>query len=87
MRAVVIVALVLSGAAEVFAQPAAAPADPKGQAYFEFLLARRLESQGDTDGAQQALQRALTLDPKSAELNAELAGFYARQNKANEAVD
>jgi tetratricopeptide (TPR) repeat protein len=87
MRVVVIIALVLSAGLEASAQQAAPPADPTAQAYFEFLLARRLEAQGDTDAAQQALQRALKLDPKSAELNAELAGFFARQNKATEAVD
>jgi tetratricopeptide (TPR) repeat protein len=69
------------------AQPSAAPADSRGQAYFEFLLARRLEAQGDAAGALEALKRALTLDPKSAELYAELGGYYARQDKASEAVE
>ena len=54
----------------------------EAQAYFEFLLARRLEAQGDTAGALEALKRAQALDPQSAEILAELAGFYARQNKA-----
>lgn len=70
----------------------AAPLDagqppPSGQAYYEFMMARRLEAQNDLTGALAALQRALTLDPASAELQAELAGFYARQDKADEAVD
>ncbi len=64
-----------------------APVPPPAQAYFEFLLARRLESQGDTAGALAALKRAQALDPKSAEILAELAGFHARQNEGPEAID
>jgi tetratricopeptide (TPR) repeat protein len=60
--------------------------DTRGQAYFEFLLARRLEAQGDDKGALEALKRAIELDPKSGELHAELAGMYARQNNGVEAV-
>lgn len=78
-------ALVLALSGPSFAQ--VAPPDASGQAYFEFLLARRLEGQGNTTGALEALKRAIALDPKSAELHAELAGFYARQNKGAEAVD
>jgi tetratricopeptide (TPR) repeat protein len=50
------------------------------------MMARRLESTGDTAGALEALKRAQALDPKSAEILAETAGFYARQNKGAEAV-
>jgi tetratricopeptide (TPR) repeat protein len=65
-----------------------APAAPTGsaQAYYEFMLGRHLESQGDETGALEALKRALAADPKSAEIRAELAAFYARQNKAEESV-
>ena len=87
MRFALLVALLLAPAGSVLAQTAAGGADTRGQAYFEFLIARRLESQGDTNGALEALKRAVALDPKAAELHAELAGFYARQNKANEAVE
>ena len=73
---------ITTGAA--FAQPPAG--DQRGQAYFEFMLARRLEAQGNDAGALEALQRAIALDPKSAELQAELAGFHARQNNGEEAV-
>jgi tetratricopeptide (TPR) repeat protein len=67
--------------------PAAAqpPAVNPGQAYYEFLLARRLEAQGDDQGALAALERAQKLDPSSADVLAEKAGYYARQNKAIEA--
>jgi tetratricopeptide (TPR) repeat protein len=67
------------------AAPAAAPIS--AQAYYEFMLARHLENKGDERGALDALKRAQTADPKSAEIKAELAGLYARQNKANEAVE
>jgi tetratricopeptide (TPR) repeat protein len=53
--------------------------------YFEFLTARRLESGGDVDGALAALKRAEAADPESAEIRAELAAFYMRQNKLDEA--
>jgi protein O-GlcNAc transferase len=66
-------------------QTPAAPAGP-AQAYYEFMLGRHLENEGDEAGALEALKRALTADPKSAEIHAELAAFYARQNKAEEAV-
>jgi tetratricopeptide (TPR) repeat protein len=85
-RVVLVLALVLSGGGSSLAQTAG-PSDTSGQAYFEFLLARRLEAQGDTTGALAALKRALTLDPKSAELHAELAGFHARQNNGPESVE
>lgn len=55
---------------------AAAQADP----YLDFLLARRLEAEGDAAGARAALERAAAADPQSAEIRAELAGFHMRQN-------
>ena len=36
---------------------------PSGQAYYEFMMARRLEAQNDLTGALAALQRAIGLDP------------------------
>ncbi|MGE0040121.1 MAG: tetratricopeptide repeat protein [Vicinamibacterales bacterium] len=69
----------------VFAQ-AGQPAATKGQAYFEFMEARRLEAQGDLAGSRAALDRAIALDPDAAELYAELAGFHARQNEPVEAA-
>jgi tetratricopeptide (TPR) repeat protein len=60
-------------------------AEPDTPAYY-FLLARHLESIGRVDEALKAHNRAIALDPGSAELRAELAGFYARQDNAVEAV-
>jgi len=66
---------------------ATAAGDPLARAYAEFVLARQLEDQGDVEGAAAALQRAMALDPRSAELPAELAGLYARQSRVREAID
>ncbi len=66
-------------------QTGAAPTG-SAQAYYEFMLGRHLEHEGDEAGALEALKRALAADPKSAEIRAELAAFYARQNKAEESV-
>jgi tetratricopeptide (TPR) repeat protein len=74
-------------ATPALAQTAAAPADePKAQALFEFLMARRAESEGDNAGALAALERARKLDPNSAEVAAEIAAFYSRQNRMTEAI-
>ena len=65
-----------------------APAAGAGEdtaAYF-FLLGRHLESLGRIDEAIAAHKRALELEPESAELRAELAGLYARQDKATESL-
>lgn len=68
-------------------QTASAPqVDPKAQAMFEFLMARRLEASGDHPGALAALERARKLDPLSAEIAAEMAGYYARQERLTDAV-
>jgi tetratricopeptide (TPR) repeat protein len=71
------------------AQPAqpASSAPPSAQAYYEFMLGRHLEGQGDETGALEAFKRAMAADPNAAEIRAEIAGFYARQNKAAEAIE
>jgi tetratricopeptide (TPR) repeat protein len=79
--------LVTLAVVPALAQTAATPAaEPKAQAFFEFLMARRLEAAGDTVGALAALERARKLDPGSAEISAEVAGYYSRQNRATDAV-
>jgi len=64
------------------AQPLGASPDPR----YYFLLGRHLENDGRIDAAIAAYKRAIELDPKSADLRAELAALYARQNNATEAV-
>jgi tetratricopeptide (TPR) repeat protein len=56
-------------------------------AYYLFLLARQLEKSGDVKEAIATLQRALRIQPESAELRAELASVYARQNMAVDALE
>ncbi len=65
---------------------AAPPTDPKAQAQFEFMMARRMESAGDNAGALASLERARKLDPEAAEIPAEIAGYHYRQNRPTEAV-
>ena len=50
------------------------------------MQGRGLEADGKVDEAIAAYQQALTLVPKAAEIHAELAGLYARQNKATESL-
>src|SRR5918992_383690 len=74
-----VVAGLLAGA---LASPAVAQAqDP----YFEFLMARRLEAQGDNAGALAALVRAADADRTSAEIRAEIAAFQLRHNRREDA--
>jgi tetratricopeptide (TPR) repeat protein len=75
-------------AAPLFAQTPAPvpPPPPSPEAYYEFLMGHRLDNAGDASGALAALERARKADPNSAEILAEVAGFYAKQNRAEDAV-
>ena len=64
---------------------APAPKDEGLPAYY-FLLGRYLEGEGKVDEAAEALKKAIQLEPASAEPRAELAGLYARADRAREAV-
>ncbi len=65
--------------------PTPAPQIPEDATYY-FLLGRYLEGNGKIDEAIAALRKAIAMEPKSAEPRAELAGLYARQDKAAEAL-
>ncbi len=80
-----LVLLLLVCAPPAAAQPAAAPAGDDAAYYF--LLGRRYESTGEIEKAVAAFKQAVTLAPNSAELRAELAGLYAREDRAAEALD
>lgn len=60
--------------------------DRRAEAYFEFVRGRLLEGEGDVEGAVKAFDEARRLDPGSAEIPAELAALFARQNQAPEAI-
>src|ERR1700752_122202 len=78
--------LIFAGPAAVGAGQAASPVREPGDAAYYFLLARHLESIGRVDEAIKAYDRAIAIDPASAELRAELAGLYARQANATDAI-
>jgi tetratricopeptide (TPR) repeat protein len=79
--------LVLVGcvSGSVFGAAASAMAQGTADAYFEFLMARRLEAQGDHTGAQAALERATRASNRSAEIWAELSAFHLRRSQPEEA--
>src|SRR5437667_1995418 len=68
-------------------QPPPATSDKIAEAYNQFLLGHRLEDKDDEAGAIAAYKRAMELDPLAADIPAELAGLYLRQNKVKEAMD
>jgi tetratricopeptide (TPR) repeat protein len=78
------VLLVIGLAGQTPAPPPSTPA--VAEAYFLFLKARQLEQKGDAAAAVTTLQRALGLVPGSADIQAELAGVFAREGRAAEAV-
>jgi tetratricopeptide (TPR) repeat protein len=60
--------------------------DPVAEAYTQFMLAHRFEEDNDIDGAIAAYKRAMTLDPQAADVVAELADLYLRQNRPQDAI-
>ena len=84
--ALVILAILLAASVPSGAQPAAGAASGDNARYY-FLLGRYYESKGEADKAIASHKQALTLEPGSAEIRAELAGLYARQDKPLEAVE
>src|SRR4029434_6883624 len=73
------------GAALFLTLPRPAVAQTSSEAYYEFLIARHLEAQGDSKGAQAALEKGVAADPRSAEMRAELASFFLRRDNAADA--
>lgn len=79
VRTVCVCVLVLLGVA------GGAWAQTTGGAYYDFLMARHLEGEGDAAGALAALERAAAADPMSADIRAEIAAFQFRRNQRDEA--
>jgi tetratricopeptide (TPR) repeat protein len=87
MRHIALVLIVLAG----WVSPTRAAQQPTASrdadATYFFMLGRYLESQGKIDEAVAAHKQAIGAEPKSAGLRAELAGLYARQDKALESLE
>ena len=66
--------------------PTAAASDKVAEAYVQFLLGHRFEENEDETSAIAAYKRAMELDPRAAEIPAQLAGLYLKQSKAQEAI-
>jgi tetratricopeptide (TPR) repeat protein len=79
-RRLLVAGLLIGCPAGVLAQSA-----PVVDPYYEFLVARHLEGEGDNPGALAALQRAAAAEPTSAEVRAEIAAFQFRHNQRAEA--
>ena len=87
----VIAGLVLGGtaapsAAAVISQGTATAQKDPPASYF-FLLGRHLEDLEKFEDAIAAHKKAIALEPETAELRAELAALYARQDRAREALE
>lgn len=67
------------------AAPVAQTPDRVAQAYEQFLRARLLR-ENDVEGAIAAYKRAITLDPASADIPADLADLYMDEGRAQEAI-
>src|SRR5215208_255826 len=77
---------VSASAAQAASQRApSAPADAPAAYYF--LLGRHLEDGDKIEEAIAAHRKAIALEPQSAELRAELAALYARQDRAAEGLE
>lgn len=74
-----------SPAIAVAQAPPATSAPAPAEAYYQFLLGRHLDGEGNETAALAALQRAATLDPASADVQAEIAAFQLRHNRRDEA--
>ena len=61
--------------------------DKIAEAYNQFMLAHHLEANDDVPGAIAAYKRAMALDPTAADIPAELAALYMRQNRAQDALE
>jgi tetratricopeptide (TPR) repeat protein len=85
LAAVVALLAAPAGAARA-AQASVGQADRSGEAYSEFLLGRHFETTDNIDAAIAAFKHAAQLDPRAADVVAELAGLYMRQSRLDEAI-
>lgn len=59
----------------------------RAQAYYHYATGKLREKEGSWDKAEEEMRKALQLDPGNSELIAEVAEFYLRVRKVNEAID
>ena len=80
--------IVVLAAVIAVSMPAAAAAQSNkiAEAYAQFLIGHHLEEDDDIEGAVAAYKRAIALDPDAADIAAQLASLYLRQNKIQEAL-
>lgn len=78
--------MALGLAASAAAQESAPEPPTPPEAYYQFLMGRHYEGEGQLEQAVEAHQRAAQLDPTAAEVPAELASLYARQGRFQEAM-
>ncbi len=88
MKVAVLAGMLAVSVATVSRSAAAQPPKPDqaAEAYAQFLLGHHLDENDDQAGAVAAYQRAMQLDPTSAEIPGELAALYLRENKIEEAI-
>jgi tetratricopeptide (TPR) repeat protein len=77
---IVVVAALFIGVA-----PGVSRAQSPADSYYNFLMGRHLEMDGNVAGALAALDRAAAADPRSAEVRAEIASLQLRRNMRDEA--
>ena len=86
MRPILAVCLLITLTLVPAAAQAPPGAPPDAPATYYFMLGRHLEDADKIDDAIAAHKKAIELEPKSAELRAELAALYARQDRGREAL-
>jgi tetratricopeptide (TPR) repeat protein len=87
MRIVVLAAVLsVSLPHAVAAQTVSRQAPNVAEAYAQFLLGHHLEEDDDVAGAVAAYKRAMALDPTAADITAQLAALYLRENKVQDAM-
>ena len=67
-------------------QPPATTSAKVAEAYEQFLIAHHLEERDDVAGAIAAYRKAIELHPLAADIPAELAALYLRNDRVDEAV-
>ncbi|HEY7791692.1 MAG TPA: tetratricopeptide repeat protein [Vicinamibacterales bacterium] len=92
-----LLAMFMAGAGASAQTPAGSPPDAatpsqtaearRADAYYQFVHAQQLETDGDAAGAITAFERAAALDPTAAAIPAELATLYMKQGRLSEATD